>query len=433
MRSIGCAAGLLLYAMCTLASPVYAQRLEFVAGIEIDPVRLPSAAGHCYYLSVVNGVFSMPAGLMLDGLDATCRDDANFWGGRGLYRRGVLRGTPYLDPSVDRPRRYTWGWVQTDNGTLVVRFHVFVARVSPNPMGEGGECTEPETRSAAGGVDAAPRVLFLLPFLCKIGVVGAVVGLILADVAFHVALIRAGDLPENDGYVITLGPGPIESIGNRKQAIEREINRLLCKYLGYACPSRNDEGVEEGPGIAGAAATDPEDEGVVLLAESSNPELVEAVVASDELRLRFNPTEHGEAVIRLAGTRGGVAIPTVVEFTVTIPPPDPFLPLIPGGTAIRPLHLTEIRDAANEARLNCGLAAAAWTDPTITADVTPVRAVHITELRAALTEAYAACASLPPPRYVDDPLRAGMPIKAQHFTELRTAVDAIRNSASRAK
>ena len=95
--------------------------------------------------------------------------------------------------------------------------------------------------------------------------------------------------------------------------------------------------------------------------------------------------------------------------------------LTPGGTGVRWLHVTELRQLVDTVRAVCNLPRAVWTDRRIIPGETPVRAVHLTELRTVLTEAYTAC-SLTPPNYTDRVIVRGMtPVKAVHWTELREA------------
>jgi hypothetical protein len=94
-------------------------------------------------------------------------------------------------------------------------------------------------------------------------------------------------------------------------------------------------------------------------------------------------------------------------------------PLQPGVHSMKVLHMTELRNAINAARVARG--AAPITNWTPIAAGTLIRASHITELRGALTTEYTA-RSLPAPVYVDSSLTAGTPIKALHVMQLRTFV-----------
>ena len=95
---------------------------------------------------------------------------------------------------------------------------------------------------------------------------------------------------------------------------------------------------------------------------------------------------------------------------------------IVAGTAIKAVHVTELRERVNDLRRWAGLPPYSWTDPNIQPGVTPVKAVHLIQLRRALNEAYDA-AGLNRPRYTEV-VEAGIPIKAEHINELRRAVDA---------
>ena len=94
-------------------------------------------------------------------------------------------------------------------------------------------------------------------------------------------------------------------------------------------------------------------------------------------------------------------------------------PLIPGVTVIKAAHITELRDAVNQARARAGLVAASWAD-SITSGVT-IKASHIVELRARLAEARSAL-GLSAASYTDLNLTAGNTVKAAHVQELRDRV-----------
>ena len=69
-----------------------------------------------------------------------------------------------------------------------------------------------------------------------------------------------------------------------------------------------------------------------------------------------------------------------------------------------------------------------FTDPNLTAGVTPVKAAHIRELRTA-TAAVRQLAGLTAPTFTDPTLTAGVTqCKAAHISELRTQLDAARNA-----
>ncbi len=90
-----------------------------------------------------------------------------------------------------------------------------------------------------------------------------------------------------------------------------------------------------------------------------------------------------------------------------------------GVTVIKAVHITELRAAVNQARARASLAAATWTDSSLSG--VQVKAVHVNELRARLAEARAAL-GLAVASYTDPSLNAGTVVKAVHITELRQRV-----------
>lgn len=102
-------------------------------------------------------------------------------------------------------------------------------------------------------------------------------------------------------------------------------------------------------------------------------------------------------------------------------------PLVAGTTAVKAVHIQEMRDRINALRAAAPgpLAAFSFTDPTLTAGTTRIQAVHINELRTALAQVYTA-RGLAVPTYTTDPtLSAGTAIKAAHISELRSFIVAI--------
>jgi hypothetical protein len=98
--------------------------------------------------------------------------------------------------------------------------------------------------------------------------------------------------------------------------------------------------------------------------------------------------------------------------------------VVAGVTAIRAVHILELRNRIDAARVRAGLTSYTWTDATLATGTTSVRAVHVSELRTALTEAYAA-ASRPAPSFTDPALGPSVPIRRLHIVELRQAVMAV--------
>jgi M6 family metalloprotease-like protein len=105
--------------------------------------------------------------------------------------------------------------------------------------------------------------------------------------------------------------------------------------------------------------------------------------------------------------------PVPVAFTDT--------PLVSNSTAIKRVHITELRTRIDALRLQYGgLGAFPYTtDPTITPGVTSIKAQHILEMRAALAPAYLT-ATGNTATYATDP-GAGA-VKATHIEELRVLV-----------
>jgi hypothetical protein len=111
--------------------------------------------------------------------------------------------------------------------------------------------------------------------------------------------------------------------------------------------------------------------------------------------------------------------------TEGVPFTDPVLTA--GVTPVRAVHLTELRTRINAQRVRFGLSLVDWMDPTLTAGATVIKRQHILQLRAALTDAYnkAAILSLPAPTYTDPDLPVGTAVKMIHIQELRNAVIAL--------
>jgi hypothetical protein len=97
-------------------------------------------------------------------------------------------------------------------------------------------------------------------------------------------------------------------------------------------------------------------------------------------------------------------------------------PLVASTTAVKAVHITELRTAINTARVRYGLLAQVWTDPTLTAGTTTIKAVHLTEMRTALSAAYVASGRVAP-TYSPVTVTAGTTtVTAAQITELRNFV-----------
>jgi hypothetical protein len=70
----------------------------------------------------------------------------------------------------------------------------------------------------------------------------------------------------------------------------------------------------------------------------------------------------------------------------------------------------------------------AFTDDPLVATATAIKAVHITELRVAIN-AFRGAAGLGPATFTDESL-AGKPMRPEHVLELRSALAAARTSAA---
>jgi len=89
------------------------------------------------------------------------------------------------------------------------------------------------------------------------------------------------------------------------------------------------------------------------------------------------------------------------------------------GTAVKAVHLSQLRTAVNAVRLLAGLPTANFSDAATAGAL--IKAVHVTELRAALDAALGAI-GLSTSRYTD-PSLSGVTIKAVYFQELRNRVN----------
>lgn len=92
-------------------------------------------------------------------------------------------------------------------------------------------------------------------------------------------------------------------------------------------------------------------------------------------------------------------------------------------TAIRSIHVTEIRSAIDVKNQSISRPLVQWQDRQIYPTNSRIRAAHIQEMRTALVDLYTAV-GLPPPTFTDGTLTPGStPIRAIHIIELRSAID----------
>jgi uncharacterized repeat protein (TIGR03803 family) len=110
-----------------------------------------------------------------------------------------------------------------------------------------------------------------------------------------------------------------------------------------------------------------------------------------------------------------------------IPAPRPAFTddtLTPQVTQVKTVHISEIRSRIDALRAQLGLAPYNWTDPLLIPTATLIRAEHILDVRTALSQVYVA-AGLTPPTYTDPALGPNTPIKAIHIIEIRAGIVAI--------
>lgn len=93
------------------------------------------------------------------------------------------------------------------------------------------------------------------------------------------------------------------------------------------------------------------------------------------------------------------------------------------GLTVRAADISAIRVSVNTKRQACGLAVQAWTDDPLTTG-TAIKKVHLLELRAAVVSAYTS-QSKTPPAFTDPNVTAATPVKAVHFNEVKSAVAAL--------
>jgi hypothetical protein len=120
--------------------------------------------------------------------------------------------------------------------------------------------------------------------------------------------------------------------------------------------------------------------------------------------------------VRSADAIGNLSPPSGIDVATAITYTDD--PLSQNTTTIKAQHVTELRQAVNAVRATANLAAATWTDSSLT-NVT-IKAVHIQELRTNLDQALTAL-GLATSSYTD-PSLAGVLIKKLHVDEIRQRV-----------
>jgi M6 family metalloprotease-like protein len=117
----------------------------------------------------------------------------------------------------------------------------------------------------------------------------------------------------------------------------------------------------------------------------------------------------------------------VSGFTYTSAVPFTDTSLVSNSTAIKKVHITELRTRIDALRQQYGGFGffSYTTDPTITPGMTTIKTQHIIEMRAALAPAYSVATGTTATYATDPTLVAGTKVKAAHIAELRALVLAI--------
>jgi M6 family metalloprotease-like protein len=155
-------------------------------------------------------------------------------------------------------------------------------------------------------------------------------------------------------------------------------------------------------------------------------EATNVVVVNDTtVTARTPPYPPGNADIIAINALGQTGtLPNGFLYTNVVPFTDS--PLVAGVTAVKRLHLMELRTRIDALRSRYGgLPAFSYADPTITAGVTAINALHIVQLREALAPAYLMATGTAATYETDPSLAAGALIRAAHISELQARVLAI--------
>jgi len=135
-------------------------------------------------------------------------------------------------------------------------------------------------------------------------------------------------------------------------------------------------------------------------------------------------------LLLLAGVQPAPASPQALAAIMAaadaaMTPPQPFTddPLTAGLSAIKAVHVSELRARIDTLRARRGLAAFTYTSPSITAGTSVILAADVIEMRTALSQVYTA-AGLTPPSYATSPA-IGVAIVVADIAGLRSAVVAI--------
>ena len=252
-----------------------------------------------------------------------------------------------------------------------------------------------------GAVSSAPSV-------ASVSVSGSVVAVTPAGEGTAVVTVTAtdpGGLSAAQSFTVTVS-GP----SNRAPEAVGVLGPLT---LGFDDPASSVD--------VGGAFRDPDGDELTYGAVSSAPSVASVSVSGSVVAV--TPAGAGTAVVTVTATdTAGSNTAATQTFSVRVVRPFTDHPIVPGVTAVRAVHFTELRARIDVLRREAGLAPFNWTDPVLLAGLTPVRLVHLTELRSALDAVYDA-AGRPRPAYADANTAAGaLSIKAAHIMELRAAV-----------
>ncbi len=99
-------------------------------------------------------------------------------------------------------------------------------------------------------------------------------------------------------------------------------------------------------------------------------------------------------------------------------------PLQAGVTAVKAVHLTELRQAIANLRAQYGLAPMTWTDPNLVPRSALIKATHLAELRTALSDLYLA-AGRQAPAFSAAPVAGVTVVTAAQLAEIRAAIAAL--------
>jgi len=204
-----------------------------------------------------------------------------------------------------------------------------------------------------------------------------------------------GSFISSSGIVWTVGT--CQTNPNFKHYVSRfNLNTLQVSgphYVGNFAPTHS-------------APTDP---GGAVFSENNN---IVYIAGAKDLGAYLGPTLYRYSTLTCNGP-----FPAYTTWSVDNPR------VASGTTAIKALHITELRDRINDLQTDAGLATTTWTDGSSLTGIA-TKAQHINEMRGALNGVYSTCGQ-PAITWTDHPtVTTGVtPIRAQHLNELRQYVE----------